>query len=58
LNIIELNDDYFQASIDKIVDGIDKRENMSTYVGDAQACDSDMPEGIGGGVNATAAAAP
>ena len=58
LNIIELNDDYFQASIDKIVDGIDKRENMSTYVGDAQACDSDMPEGIGGGVNATAATAP
>ena len=48
-------EDNLYKSIDKIVDGIDKRENMSTYVGDAQACDSDMPEGIGGGVNATAA---
>ena len=55
LNIIELNDDYFQASIDKIVTCIEQRENMSTYAGDAKACDSEMPKGIGGGVNATAA---
>ena len=55
LNIIELNDDYFQASIDKIVTCIEQRENMSTYAGDEKACDSEMPKGIGGGVNATAA---
>ena len=28
---------------------------MSTYAGDEKACDSEMPKGIGGGVNATAA---
>ena len=55
LNIIELNDDYFQASIEKIVTCIEQRENMSTYAGDEKACDSEMPKGIGGGVNATAA---
>eukprot|EP01043_Picozoa_sp_COSAG02_P044201 COSAG02_NODE_3925_length_6036_cov_4.614620_2_plen_1129_part_00 len=54
LNIIELNDDYFQASIDKIVTCIDSRANMSTYVGDERACDAPMPKSIGGGVDATA----
>ena len=54
LNIIELNDDYFQASIDKIVTCIDNRANMSTYVGDESACDAPTPKSIGGGVDATA----
>lgn len=46
LNIIELNDDYFQASIDKIVSCIDHRADMSTYAGDELACDSPMPNSI------------
>ncbi len=54
LNIIELNDDYFDASIDKIVTCIEQRTNMSSYVGDAEACASPIPKGIGGGVNAVA----
>lgn len=53
LNIIELNDDYFQASIDKIVTCIDNRANMSKYVGDDLACDAPIPDRIGGGVHAT-----
>ena len=56
LNIIELNVDYFKASIEKIVTCIDQRENMSTYAGDKLACDSTIPKLIGGGVDATAPA--
>ena len=51
---MELSDDYFDASIDKIVTCIENRANMSSYVGDAEACDSPIPKGIGGGVHATA----
>jgi hypothetical protein len=54
LNVVELNDDYFDASIDKIVTCIEQRTNMSSYVGDAEACASPIPKGIGGGVNAVA----
>ena len=54
LNIVSMSDAYYEAAIDKIIECIDNRTEMTRYVGDKQACDSEIPKGIGGGVFATA----
>lgn len=41
-NIVELSEDYFAASIDKIATCIEQRENDTDYAGDEKACDSAM----------------
>ena len=40
---MELSDDYFQASIEKINTCIVERQNDAEYAGDEKACDSALP---------------
>ena len=44
LNIVEISNDYFEASIKKIAECVEHRDRDQSYAGDEEAGNSAMPE--------------